>query len=349
MKKVGLRGKRNIIGCCAAVLTAAFFLAGCGQKVETSSIFAMDTIMELQVQGDEELLRSSEAKIRELEHLLSVTDENSDIYRLNRGGSCQISDTTAQIMEKALGVCDRTEGALDISIYPVLKCWGFTTGENKVPTAQELESHLASVDYRKVKFSGDTGAVTASIEEGMEIDLGSIVKGYTGTMIADYYRENGVKSALINLGGNVQCVGKKPNGEPWKVAIKSPFSDTQSGIYGVLSAEDEAIITSGGYERYFEENGEIYWHILDPTTGYPAKSGLLSVTIVGRDGLVCDGLSTALFVKGLESAIDIWKKSDDFEAIFITEEGDVYITEGIAKDFSLSSEYYNAEIHVVAR
>ena len=147
----------------------------------------------------------------------------------------------------------------------------------------------------------------------------------------------------------MQCVGTKPDGSKWKVAIKSPFEDSQSGIYGVIEAEDTAIITSGGYERYFEEDGETYWHILDPSTGRPARNGLVSVTVIGNDGLLCDGLSTALFVMGLEKAEELWRTSDDFEAVFITEEGDVYITEGVADLFSLSGEYYDAKVTVIDR
>ena len=340
------------------LLFSMAFLSGCGEKkIETSTIFAMDTIMELQIEGNQELLTEAEGKIRNLEKLLSVTDEDSDIYRLNENSTFEISDTTADIMSKALNMCDRTGGALDISIYPVLKAWGFTTGEYKVPSQQELTSLIENVDYRQIKFidsdnlevTGEESLIIASIPVGMQVDLGSVAKGYTSTMLADYFSEKGVKSGLINLGGNVQCIGAKPNGDSWKVAIKSPFPDTKSGIYGVLAASDTAIITSGGYERYFEEGGEVYWHILDPETGKPAHSGLSSVTIVGQDGLTCDALSTALFVKGLEEATKLWRESSDFEAIFITEEGEVYITEGIANSFTLSSEYSNAQVHILTK
>ena len=350
--------KNRIFKSCAVLLLSMAFLSGCGEKkLETSTIFAMDTIMELQIEGKQELLTEAEGKIRNLEKLLSVTDEDSDIYKLNENGTFEISGTTADIMSRALEMCDRTEGALDISIYPVLKAWGFTTGEYKVPSEEELAALTENVDYRQIKFIdgdnleviGEDSLIIASIPVGMQVDLGSVAKGYTSTMLADYFRGKGVKSGLINLGGNVQCIGTKPGGEAWKVAIKSPFPDTKSGIYGVLAASDTAIITSGGYERFFEEDGVTYWHILDPTTGKPAHSGLSSVTVVGQDGLICDALSTALFVKGLEEATELWRGSSDFDAIFITEEGEVYITEGIADSFSLSSEYATAQVHILTK
>ena len=385
--------KTNIVNKCAMLILSMAFLSGCGQeasipevlsgytkpKMETSTIFAMDTVMELQIEGDEKLLSEAEEKIRNLEALLSVTDGNSDIGMLNENNTCQISETTADIMSKALDMCERTEGALDITIYPVLKAWGFTTGEYRVPSDTELTSLVAEVDYKEIQLLesgephsgdkdldeeiknddqidrervsvlGDDSLFIASIPVGMQVDLGSVAKGYTSGMLADYLRENGVKSGLINLGGNVECIGTKSNGKPWNVAVKSPFPDSKSGIFGVLEASDIAIITSGGYERYFEKDGVTYWHIIDPKTGKPARSGLASVTIVGKDGLTCDALSTALFVKGLEEGERIWRENNDFDAIFITEEGEVYVTEGIAGNFKLSSEYNSAKLHVIHR
>lgn len=342
-----------------------FFLAACSlvpEKMRTSTIFAMDTIMEIEVTGDEELLSGAEEKIRALEKELSVTDENSEISRLNANGSEELSPDVADIMSKALSMCEMTDGDLDITIYPVLRAWGFTTGEYRVPGDDELSALLEYVDYSRIdlhKKPDSDGSDSASqnekstyeckIPEGFEVDLGSVAKGYTSTLITDYFRENGVEHALINLGGNVQCLGTKPDGKKWKVAIKSPFPDSTTKIFGVLEASDTAIITSGGYERYFEKDGEIYWHIIDPKTGKPAKNDLASVTIIGQDGLVCDALSTALFVKGLDSAIAYWKSTPDFDAIFITTKGEVFITPNLSASFTLSSEYHDAEIHILSK
>ena len=353
---------KMIVGAAVAVMSlTALSACAFGEPVmKTRSLFAMDTIMEIQAAGDEEVLSGAEEMIRGLEKKLSVTDEGSEIYALNRDGKAEVSGDVADIMGRALSVCAETDGALDISIYPVLKAWGFTTGSYRVPDKEEIDALLENVDYRQVQAQQDTGTVLLSpavsdskcqviIAPGMQVDLGSVVKGYTGSAVAKYFRDNGVKSALINLGGNVECIGKKPDGNKWKVAIKSPFADSQTGIFGVIDAEDMAIITSGGYERFFEEDGKTYWHILDPKTGYPAENGLVSVTIIGSDGLRCDGLSTALFVMGLDSAIDFWKQSGDFDAVFITDTGEAYVTSGIADSFTLYSEYYDAPLHVLSR
>ncbi len=332
----------------AAALFLLIITAGCGigKRINTSDLFAMNTVMELQVRGDEALLTRAEEMIRTLEKKLSVTDESSEIYLLNQSGNADLSGDVSDILRRALEVCDESGGALDITIYPVLRAWGFTTGSYRVPEDSEIELLLSNVGYGSVQLTDDGHA---RVLKGTAIDLGSVAKGYTGSAVADYFRSEGVTSALINLGGNVECVGTKPNGEKWKIAIKSPFEDSSSGVIGVLEAEDEAIITSGGYERFFEKDGEVYWHILDPRTGKPAKSGLSSVTVIGKDGLRCDGLSTALFVMGLDDAIEFWKTAGDFEAVLITDDGKVYVTEGAAADFSLTPEYRDAVLSIVNR
>lgn len=335
----------------------ALLLCGCGgDKVKTkaqmnsTTFFAMDTVMEIQIAGDEELLSGAEDMVMNLESQLSVTEDDSQVSQLNKNKIGRLTGQGAEVFKGGLDICKATEGALDLSIYPVLKEWGFTTGDYKVPQEDEINQLLENVDYSKIEVA-DSGNdyVDVVLPENMEIDLGSIVKGYTGTALADYFKENGVQSALINLGGNVQCIGQKQDGSDWKIAIKSPFPDSESGIIGVLQARDTAVVTSGGYERYFEKNGEVYWHIIDPTNGCPAKNGLVSVSIVGQDGLMCDGLSTALFVKGLEGATDYWKNHEDFDVIMVTDEGEVYITEGIKDTFSLSPEYSNSKLNVITK
>ncbi|WP_026662018.1 FAD:protein FMN transferase [Butyrivibrio proteoclasticus] len=331
-----------------------------GKNMQTSTLFAMDTVMELQIQGDEELLREGEALIRSLEKELSVTDENSEIARLNKDGKAALTEDVAELMGKALDICDSTDGALDITIYPVLKTWGFTTGEYRVPADEEIQELLENVDYHGVDITSfdatidsdelsDAAGIICEIPSGTQVDLGSVAKGYTSMSLYNLFTDKGVTSGLINLGGNVQCIGSKINGDDWKVAVKSPFIDSSSGILGVLSVSDLAVVTSGGYERYFEENGKTYWHILDPKTGKPAENGLVSVTIIGKDGLLCDGLSTALFVKGLDEAIRYYQGNRDkeFDMVLVTDDREVYLTEGVADKFSLASEYYNLNTHII--
>ncbi len=293
------------------------------------TFFAMDTVMTLRLYegGDENTLDQAEARVRELEAQWSVTEENSEICALNRGGRAELSPETAELLGAALDMCRRTDGALDISTYPVLRAWGFTTGEYSVPGGEAIAALLPLVDYGRVAL--EAGA--AALPPGMEIDLGSVAKGYTGDALAALLKQGGAASALLDLGGNIQAVGSKPDGSPWRVAVRDPAGD---GSVGVVEVVDQAVVTSGGYERYFEEDGVRYWHIIDPATGWPARSGLASVTVVGESGLLCDGLSTALFVMGREGALEHWRQHRDFEAVLVSEDGSVTVTAGLEGRFT---------------
>ena len=331
-------------GCAGASGTAKNTTANTSADPESIDFFAMDTTIKFSAYGDKSVLKGAKKILTDLEKKVSVTDSGSEIYQINQNGSGTLTGNASDLMQRALEMCRRTDGALDISIYPVVRAWGFTTGNYQVPEESTIQSLLPMVDYTKVAVDESTGEV--SIPSGMTIDLGSIAKGYAGQQSAQYLRDNGVKSALLNLGGNVQTVGSKPDGSPWKVGIKDPNGDTPMMV---LSVTDQAVVTSGGYERYFEQDGQTYWHIMDPATGHPAHSGLCSVTIVGDDGGTCDGLSTFLFVMGLEKAADFWSSSDDFEAVFVTDSGDVYITEGLKDKFALTEDHADTTVKVISR
>ena len=332
----------------SAMLSALLFLTGCSAESSPEPVqgtfFAMDTVMDFTIYGESGLIDQSESLIASLESLVSVTDADSELYAINQTGSGMLTEEASSLMKQALEICRRTDGALDLSIYPIVRAWGFTTGSYQVPDEAEIQALLPLVDYRKIQYDAATGTVT--LPEGMEIDLGSVAKGYAGQLAAQMLREHGVQSALLNLGGNVQTVGTKPDGSPWQIGIKDPQGED---AMMVLSVEDQAVVTSGGYERYFEQDGQTYWHIMDPSTGHPADSGLISVTIVGDEGVVCDGLSTALFVMGLEKAADLWAQSGDFEAVFVTASGEVYITEGLRDRFALTEQYADTPVSVIER
>lgn len=343
-------GQKRFARVAAAVLSLAM-LSACGTQdantpaTDTASpsvtaapriVFAMDTVMELTPYGAaaEEAGVLAEARIQELEALLSVTQEGSDIYAVNHSGgkAVQVSEDTATLLENALRVCRQTDGALDISIYPVVKAWGFTTGEYQVPDAETIQVLLSHVDYSAVQFQPETR--TVALPAGMEIDLGSIAKGYAGDQVMDIFRAQGVTSAFISLGGNVQVIGSKPDGSAWRIGIQNPQGE---GNAGVLEVVDQAVITSGGYERFFEQDGETYWHIIDPVTGGPAKNGVISVTVVGDSGMLCDALSTALFVLGTERAAEYWRTYGGFDYVMIMEDGEILVTQGLADRFTCGS------------
>ena len=331
----------------AAAFGILLLLAGCTApqtQAAERTFFAMDTVMTLRLYegGNEALLADAEARVRELEGLLSVTDEGSEIYAANHsGGPVQLSEDTARVLERALQLCRRTDGALDVTVYPVVRAWGFTTGDYRVPDRAELAELLERVDYTRVSLAGST----LTLPEGMELDLGAVAKGYTGDMLMDLLEEEGVTSAIVELGGNVQALGAKPDGSPWRVAVQAP----EGGYAAALEIVDKAVVTSGGYQRYFEQDGETYWHIIDPAAGCPARSGLASVTVVAEEGVLCDGLSTALFVMGADRAADFWREAGDFDFVLLDEEGGVTITEGLEDSFSLCGSWTGRPLEILRR
>lgn len=296
----------------------------------SKDLFAMDTYMTLTAYGEhaQEAVDKAAERVEALDALLSTGNENSEIYQLNQNGEATLSEEGGYLVERALELYKKTEGAFDIAIYPVMQAWGFPTQDYHVPDDDTLKEKLALADASKVNYDKDTRKIFFD-QDGMEIDLGGIAKGYTSSQIMQIYQDCGVTSGLVNLGGNVQALGCKTDGSKWRVAIQSP-DDTEEYL-GILEIEDQAVITSGGYERYFEEDGVTYHHIIDPAIGYPADSGLISVTIVSDDGTLADGLSTSLFIMGEEKAAQFWREnSDEFEAIMETSDGELYVTEGIA-------------------
>jgi len=324
-------------------------LPACTEEPETpyqSQFLAMDTVMTFTLYGEnaQTAAELGEQRVRELEALFSVTAEGSDIDRVNRadGQPVELSADTRQLLTDALALCAATDGALDITMYPVVRAWGFTTGEYRVPEAAELSALLERVGYTRVSLEGSVLTVPAD----MELDLGAVAKGFTGDRLMELFASAGVTSAIVELGGNVQALGARPDGSPWRVAVQSPEG---GGYAGALEIVDKAVVTSGGYQRYFEQDGETYWHIMDPATGCPARSGTASVTVVTDRGVEADGLSTALFVMGKDRAAAYWKEHPGFDFILIGEDGTVTITEGLEDSFSLYGDWVGSPLEVIRR
>jgi thiamine biosynthesis lipoprotein len=287
----------------------------------------------------EAALTEAEEFITNLENQISTNIDTSEISLLNKNGEGTVSEDTLALINRSLDIYKSTGGAFDITIYPIVKAWGFTTESYQVPSDKKLASLMKLIDSDSVKV--DTKNKKVKFEKsGMQIDLGGIAKGYTSAAIMEIFKSHDIQSAVISLGGNVQVLGTKTTGENWRVAIQSP--DDSSTYLGVLSTHDKAVVTSGGYERYFEQDGKTYHHIIDPSTGYPADTGLTSVTIVSEDGTLADGLSTSLFVMGKEKAVDYWKKhQSEFDMILVEQDGTISVTSGIASDFTAEDATVN--------
>ena len=331
-----------------SILIAALCLCltGCGKQTTeaTAQIFAMDTVMEVAAYGPkaEKAVQETEGQIKALENQLSRTKADSLVSGLNRDGSIRhLTYDYWNLIARAKEYRDATNGAFDITIAPVMDAWGFTGDSFRVPEQSELDTLLKKVNSDAIQMLGSPSD-SVTLGEGQAIDLGGIAKGYTSDCVEAVFYDHEIENGKISLGGNVFVLGTKPDGSDWRVGIKDPRNE--SGLAAILSLRDAYAITSGGYERYFEENGKTYHHIIDPATGYPADSGLLSVTVVAADngpdwagagnGAMCDAFSTALFVMGEEQALDFWRNGGyDFDLVLVTEDGRVVITAGLADRF----------------
>ena len=291
--------------------------------------FAFDTVVTIQI-GDasdpEALLDRCFDLINSLEQLFSRTMEGSDVWNINHAGGSPVtvSEQTADLIRFSLSWCELTGGALDITIAPVSSLWDFTGETKAVPDEDSIKAALPHVDYRCVTV--DENTVTLSDPDAM-LDLGAIAKGYASDLIRELLEENGCDSALINLGGNIMTVGKKPNGSDWIIGVRRPFSDAEDSIEAI-PATDLSVITSGSYERFFTLDGRLYHHILDPKTGMSADTGLSGVSIVSSRGAVGDALSTACFVMGPEKGMELIESLPGIEALFITEDEELIPSSG---------------------
>lgn len=285
-----------------------------------------------------EALRAVDMEAKRLEHMLSRFLPGSDVYRINSfaGMSCQkINSETYEILLKAIEISRSSQGLFDITIGPLADLWDFKNA-SEPPEAARLRQLLPLVDYRDLEV--DTAKRRAGLRKsGQSVDLGGIGKGYAGDRFIEIFKEYGIVSAFSNIGGNVSTLGIKPDGSPWRVGIRHP---RQSGLLGAVEVKDRSVVTSGDYERYFMgPEGRRYHHILDPVTGYPSKSGLISVTVVADSAMTADALSTAIFVAGLDKGLAILEKYPGVEAVLVDEELKVYATGKMQGCF-----YYAGEI-----
>lgn len=324
-------------------------LSGCVTSEEPcikKDLFAMDTYMTMTAYGEnaEAALDKVCNEITELEKLFSVTDKSSDIGRINssRGQPVEISADTAELISRSASFSELTNGALDITVYPLVREWGFTTGNYAVPTEKRIKELLEFTGFSQISVTGSK----VTLPEDHQLDLGAAAKGYAGEKAAEILKEEGVSSAILNLGGNVQTIGEKPDSTPWRVAVTDPFSP--SDIICTLSVRDKAVVTSGNYQRYFvSEDGKKYCHIIDPETGYPVDNGIASVTVISDSGTYSDGLSTALFVMGEEKSIAFWKEHRDFEMLIITEDSRIIMTESLSENIEFADNAPSLQTEVI--
>ena len=335
----------------AALLSAAMLLtlAACGGDPDTAQesiqAIAMDTVMVFTAYGQHSTAAAyaAEKLAYETEALLSRTDPESDVSRLNSAPAdtpVELDGRTAAALEAALAWSGRTDGAFDCTLAQVSSAWGFTEDTFCVPGQEELAGLLEHTGFDQITLNG----TAASHAPEAAVDLGGIAQGWPSDEILKIFQKNQVPRGRIELGGNICVIGDRPDGSPWRIGIQDPADPLSADAFvGILHLTDAYTVTSGGYQRYFEEDGKTYHHIIDPATGYPAENGLVSVTVeadaVEGAGAMCDALSTALFVMGEEQALEYWRSSGyEFELVLVTEDGRVLVTEGLADRFTAGED-----------
>jgi thiamine biosynthesis lipoprotein len=334
--KIDIKKRNNIIivGVAFAIFLLTIIDYISVKKISDSKIL-MDTAVEITVYGigrDKEKLKSAIDKgfkeIERVENLLSNYIKDSEISKINnaKGGSVDVSKETADILKISRQVGELTDGAFDITLGELIDLWGITGDNPAVPDAGAIEEMLKHTGNEKIVINGDsTGKApffkVHSAAPRTKIDLGGIAKGYAIKKAAEALIENGIKSGLIDAGGDIVVIGEK-KGKPFKVGIKSPDSD---GMIGIISARDISIVTSGDYERCFIQDGVKYHHVLDPANGYPAGK-CRSVTVITKDATIADALSTAVFVMGAEEGMELVDLLDGVEALIVDDKNKVHLS-----------------------
>ena len=323
----------------AVMLCMALLLTGCQSKAveprkQSTVVFYFDTVVTISVYSDDEnILEGLDAECLRYENMLSKTVEGSDVWNINhaKGERVAVNEETRELILTALEFSRLSDGRFDITVEPCVSLWDFTSEDRgTLPDAEELAAAAEKVDWTKVDVN-DEGVL---IPEGMSIDLGAIAKGYISDRIADYFVEKGVESALLNVGGNVRTVGLKPDGSNWRIGIQDPEGVRDQSIVGVATLGDNAVVTSGIYERGFILDDVVYHHILDPDTGWSVQNELAGVTIVAKEACTADALSTTVFAMGLEEGSAFIENFDGVDAIFVTRDGDISWTSGLDGLFS---------------
>ena len=305
--------KRGLI-----VFLSLLLFLGCRTETLSSAVsFACDTVVTIRAYAPQETVDNAMRLIRDYEQVLSRTVESSDIWKLNHadGNPVEVNPETADLLRLAVEISEYSDGAFDVTIAPMSALWDFASETPSVPDASMLKEAAQRVDWRNIRIEG----TTVTLQNGAEIDLGGIAKGYIADRVAAYLKEQGVAHACINMGGNILVLGGKPDGTDWTIGIRDP-NGTAEQSEEVLSLSDGAVVTSGNYERFFLRDGVRYHHILDPKTGMPVQNGVASVTILSNDSALADALSTACFVLGPDASKALLERCGA-RAIFLCTDG----------------------------
>jgi len=326
------------------IVLLLIFITGNNKKTcIVKEIYSLGTLNQIKVYGKNagKVVKESIEKLCEIDNKMSVFKDYSEISKINNQAGIQpqiVSKDTFYVIQKAIKYCSLSKGAFDITIGPIVNLWGIGKEGARIPAINEIKETLKIVNYKNVVIDKKNSSIFLENEK-QKIDVGGIAKGYAADEVRNIILKNGIKSALINLGGNILVVGTKEDGTPWNVGIQDPLK-TRGEFVLTINVINKSVVTSGNYERYFEQDGKRYHHIINPSTGYPAESEIISATIISGNSIDCDGLSTGVYIMGIHKAIKLIESIKGVDAIFITKNKEVYVTSGMRENFTITSDEF---------
>lgn len=303
----------------------------------------MGTVCTIQIfdSKDTSILDKAFDRLKDLENKVSINKEGTELDKVNEMSGKEavvVGKDTFNIIKSGLNYGKISNGNFDITIGPIVKLWGIGSENARVPSEKEISEKKSFINYNDVVIDDEKSSIFLK-KPNMIIDLGGIAKGYAADEIKNLLIDNGVKSAMINLGGNLYILGNKPNGNQWKIGIQDPNGGNNDTV-GNMLVNDKSIVTSGTYQRFLEVDGKLYHHILNPETGYPYENDLLSVTILSNTSMDGDALSTSTFALGREKGLEFVNSLENIEAIFITKDKEIYLTNGLKDKFNITNNDY---------
>ena len=328
----------------AAALAAVFLPTGKSQQPFTSTEYAMGTYVQQTVYGKQaqDAAQAASKAVRTLESRISWRIDSSDVARLNAAAGTDwidIEPDTAALLRDALDVAERSNGAFDPTVLPVSSLWDFGGDNQHLPGGEEIQKYLPYVGYHNLRVDADAASASLKIH-GAALDLGGIGKGAACGEAVQAYQDAGAQAGIIAVGGSIGVYGEKPDGSLWRLAVRDPDSGEENAAeLGTLDVAFGFVSTSGSYEKTFTEGGRAYHHLLDPKTGYPAESGLVSVTVVSDSGALSDALATAAFVLGKEQGMALLEEYGA-GGILIDQEHRVTVSDSLKDAFRLTADAY---------
>lgn len=325
------------------ILILALIFKNNKKTTATKNFYSLGTIISLKAFGKNAEIAIEEAmqKLNDIDDAMSAFKPDSEISKINMnsGKDFQVVSTgTYSLVKKAVKYSELLDGTFDPTIRPLVTLWNIGTNNEKIPSKSEIDKKRELVNFKDILFDNNNTSIKLS-KPNQAIDVGGIAKGFAADEVKNIFLKHHVNSGIIDLGGNIFALGNKDDGSAWKVGIQDPFK-SRGEFIGILNVKNKSVVTSGNYERYFKKDGKVFHHIIDPKTGYPSESEIISATIISDESIDGDGLSTGIYIMGLSKSMKLIESIKGVDAIFITKDKQVFVTSGIKEIFEMCNKDY---------